>query len=73
MKVVHRTDTNYDALTTEICDTIVEYSALSPKDVTKVRRKALALSEKALWSHFIKYYHEAYDMALRKAAKRTDK
>lgn len=73
VKVVHRTDTNYDALTTEICDTIVEYSALSPKDVTKVRRKALALSEKALWSHFIKYYHEAYDMALRKAAKRTDK
>jgi len=31
------------------------------------------LSKKALWSEFIQYYHEAYDMALRKAEERCKK
>ena len=28
------------------------------------------IAEKALWKHFIKYYYEAYDVALRNAQKR---
>jgi hypothetical protein len=35
-----------------------------------VRRRASALSKKALWKHFITYYYIAYDKALRKANQR---
>jgi len=31
---------------------------------------AYEIAEKALWKHFIKYYYEAYDVALHNAQKR---
>jgi len=39
--------------------------------VTKIRANASDIAEKALWKHFIKYYYEAYDVALRKAQQRV--
>jgi len=41
--------------------------------VKKSRENAERLSRKALWSHFIKYYEEAYDIALEKAEHRKAK
>ena len=40
------------------------------KTIDKVRRNAAKLAEKALWKNFIKYYYEAYDIALRNAKAR---
>ena len=73
VKVIHRTDYNYSEVADVIKDTVAYFSALSQKEVDECRKKADALSKKALWSHFIDYYHEAYDMALRKAAERKEK
>lgn len=70
VKVIHRTDDNYDEVANQVCDTILQYAQLSKSDVDKARRNAAALSKKALWKKFIKYYEEAYDIALQKAAKR---
>ena len=54
-----------------IKDTIALYSRMTKKETDACRKKAEALSKHALWSEFIRYYHQAYDIALRKAEGRT--
>jgi glycosyltransferase involved in cell wall biosynthesis len=70
VKVIHRTDYNYSEVADVIKDTVAAFSAMSQKEVDECRKKADALSKKALWCNFIEYYHEAYDIALRKADER---
>ena len=72
VKVIHRTDYNYSEVADAIKDTVAAFSAMSQKEVDECRKKADALSKKALWSNFIEYYHEAYDIALRKAEERKN-
>ena len=71
VKVIHRTDYNYSEVADAIKDTVAEFSCMTDKQVEACRKKADALSKKALWSEFIKYYYEAYDIALQKAEKRS--
>lgn len=73
VKVIHRTDYNYSEVADAIKDTVAKYSAMPKNDVESCRRKADALSKKALWSEFIEYYYEAYDIASRKAQNRMNK
>ena len=73
VKVIHRTDYNYSEVADAIKDTVAEFSAMTKKQVADARSAAEKLSKKALWSEFIKYYHEAYDIALRKAEERSKK
>ena len=70
VKVIHRTDYNYSEVADAIKDTVAEFSAMTKKQVSDARSAAEKLSKKALWSEFIKYYHEAYDVALRRANER---
>jgi glycosyltransferase involved in cell wall biosynthesis len=70
VKVIHRTDYNYSEVADAIKDAVADFSAMTQKQVDDCRKKAEALSKKALWSHFIEYYHEAYDIALAKAEAR---
>jgi len=70
VKVIHRTDYNYSEVADAIKDAVAQFSSMSQKQVDSCRKKAEALSKKALWSEFIKYYDEAYDIALRKAEAR---
>ena len=70
VKVIHRTDYNYSEVADNIKDTVAEYSCMTKKQVDTCRKNADALSKKALWSEFIKYYYEAYDIALSKAEER---
>ena len=72
VKVLHRTDYNYSEVADGIKDTVVRYSNFNNLIVNKCRRNAEKLSPKALWSEFIRYYEQAYDIALRKAAVRND-
>ena len=70
VKVIHRTDYNYSEVADCIKDTVAEFSCMTKKQVEACRKQAEALSKKALWSEFIGYYEEAYDIALRKAEAR---
>ena len=70
VKVIHRTDYNYSEVADAIKDTVALFSGMTQKQVDECRKHADALSKKALWSEFIKYYYEAYDIALRKAEAR---
>ena len=71
VKVIHRTDYNYSEVADTIKDTVSTFSAMTKEEVAKARANADKLSKKALWSHFITYYYEAYDFAIRKAIQRT--
>ena len=73
VKVIHRTDYNYQEVAAAIKDTVVKYASLTDKEVKSCRSHADNLSRKALWSKFIAYYHEAYDFALRHTEARMDK
>ena len=72
VEVIPRNDYNFDEVADRICRTTVEYSAYDKKERDAIRHRAARLSEKALWKHFIKYYYDAYDIALRNAAKRLN-
>lgn len=70
VEVIHRSDYNYSEVANEIKDTVLAYAAKSEDEVRAIRKHAAVTAEKALWKHFIRYYYEAYDVALRHAAKR---
>ena len=70
VKVIHRTDYNYSEVADNIKDTVAEFSNMTKKQIDACRKNAGELSKKALWSEFIKYYYEAYDIALSKAEER---
>ena len=70
VKVIHRTDYNYSEVADAIKSTVLAYSSFTKQQVDASRKHASDLSKKALWSEFIKYYYEAYDLALRRAEER---
>ncbi len=71
VKVIERTDGNYNEAADKIRDIILKYSTLSEADRTEVGRRAMTLSKKALWKEFITYYNEAYSVALTKRNERN--
>ena len=70
VKVIHRSDYNYSEVADVIKDTISDFSGYTPGEIKQIRKRAEEMAEKALWKHFIAYYYEAYDIALRHAQKR---
>ena len=70
VEVIHRSDYNYSEVADAIKDTISDFSGKSEKEVNLMRKHAAQVAEQALWKHFIIYYYEAYDVALRHAAQR---
>ncbi len=72
VKVIHRTDYNYSEVADVIKDNVAYYSGLTDKEITTCRKAAEKLSKKALWSEFIQYYDQAYDIALEKKNKRMN-
>ena len=71
VRVIHRTDYNYSEVADYIKDTVAEFSTMSKTEVDACRKAAETLSKKALWKEFIKYYYEAYDIALKKVVARS--
>jgi len=70
VEVIHRTDYNYSEVADAIKDAVAKFSNMTIKEMEACRKKAEALSKRALWSEFIKFYDEAYDIALTKAENR---
>ena len=72
VRTIHRSDYNFDEVADNIRETIIDFANMDDKTVAQTRKNAAAVAEKALWKHFIKYYYEAYDVALSNARKRMD-
>lgn len=73
VQVLHRSDYNYSEVADGIKDTISGFSVKTAEEVNHCRERASHVAEQALWKHFITYYYEAYDVALRNAMKRQFK
>lgn len=70
VEVLHRSDYNYSEVADGIKDTIISFASKTEQDIKLIRKHAVQVAEQALWKHFIQYYYEAYDIALRNAEKR---
>lgn len=67
--VIKRTDNNFGEVSGEITQAIRRFATLSPNVVATIRKNATELSKRALWTHFIEYYKQAYNIALSKKHK----
>lgn len=63
--VVHRSDYNYFQVAEETKNYVLAFTKKPESEVKQIRKQATVIAEKALWKHFIEYYYEAYDVALR--------
>lgn len=70
VEVLHRSDYNYSEVADGIKDTIALFSDKTDAEIKEIRKRAGQVAEQALWKYFIRYYYEAYDIALRRARKR---
>lgn len=72
VEVIHRTDNNHDEVAQHIAKIILNFANLPTVEVNRIRKKAAALSKKALWSKFIQFYKQAYTHALLLADERKN-
>lgn len=61
---VKRTDSNYDEVVSDIAAELLQLMSDSPAQLAQISKAAMATAERADWSNFIKYYDEAYQIAL---------
>ncbi|MGL4491488.1 MAG: glycosyltransferase, partial [Tannerellaceae bacterium] len=66
--MIHRTDFNYNEAAIAISKELIELSKMSKGERTEIRKQCFALADQACWSHFIRYYLQAFDIALSKAS-----
>lgn len=63
--VLHRTDGNYFEVAKAMADVVENMLGMNAKARKAAQDGATALADKALWEHFIQYYYEAYDFAIK--------
>lgn len=63
VKVIARTDSNYNIAKESIAGSILELVELSDAELSEIRRKAMLTSSAADWKKFIEKYNEAYCVA----------
>lgn len=68
VSVINRTDFNYNEAAIAISKELIKLSKMSEGERTDIRKQCFALSDQACWSHFIRYYLQAFDIALSKAS-----
>jgi glycosyltransferase involved in cell wall biosynthesis len=66
VKVIHRTDSNWNEAAADISNQILKWVEMDFRQRETTREKAGKVAQKALWKHFIKYYLEAYNFAVEK-------
>ena len=64
VKVIARNDSNYNEALNEITSTLSHLMTIKPKEHKQLSKAALAASKAADWTSFIKFYDEAYSIAL---------
>ena len=72
VKVLHRTDSNYDETFRAIAMSMMNLYVMSDKDNRAIRNANRTTSKAASWDNFIVCYDEAYSHALDKAAQRMN-
>lgn len=63
--VIHRDDSNYHDAVHAVAKSLVEFSHHTPERRAMISCNARATAAMASWRHFIRYYNEAYEAAIR--------
>ncbi|MCM1521790.1 MAG: glycogen/starch synthase [Muribaculaceae bacterium] len=66
VNVIGRGDSNYADVVAGISRSLRYLTCASPRDIAKISQAARATATRASWGNFIKYYEEAYCIALSK-------
>ena len=69
VNVIGRGDSNYSGVVENVAHSIEYLTCVSDKESKKIQKAAMKTAAAASWANFIKYYEEAYDIALRKVKK----
>lgn len=72
VNVIGRGDSNYSNVVENIAHSIQYLTCASEKDIKKIHKAAMQTASEAAWAKFMRYYDEAYHLALEKAAKRME-
>ncbi len=70
--IIERTDDNEKKVVTEIRKFIRKYIGLSEGEIREARFKAHEISRIAMWHNLVKYYFDAYEIALAHSSERRD-
>ena len=62
---MHRTDSNYDSARMDIATYLMELMQAKPSKIKQISSAAIEASKKTDWTHFIEYYNQAFDKALK--------
>ncbi len=73
ISVIERGESNYSEVVDGVCEKIVEVSSLDKKGEKKYRDNAKSVSEIALWRNNLKFYKEAYSLAIERVIERKGK
>ena len=71
VEVINRTDSNYTEVVTNIANTLLDLIYTSELQIEKYSEAARKTAKLAAWSNFIKYYDEAYTIAIKTAEQRN--
>lgn len=69
--VVNRNDHNYYEASLTIKEDIERFAAMGAKEVEKTRSKAKKIADGCSWTKFVKYYEEAFKIALQEKKQNT--
>lgn len=72
VSVIQRTDHNDDEVVRNIADQILFYLNCTPQAMKDIRKTAMAIAEKALWTHLFANYEQTYEIALGKSGGRYE-
>lgn len=72
VSVIQRTDYNDDEVVKAIADQILFYLNCTEQAMSEIRKTAMAIAEKALWSHLFANYEKTYAIALGKSGNRYE-
>ncbi len=73
VNVISREDTNYSDSVADIANATIDYIGQDSLNRSEARHAAFLTAEKADWNFFIKYYDEAFKIAIERANKRINK
>ncbi|MDE5651412.1 MAG: glycosyl transferase, partial [Duncaniella sp.] len=66
VNVIGRGDSNYAGVVDNVAHSIEYLTCVDERESKKIHKAAMKTAAEASWANFIKYYEEAYDIALRK-------
>lgn len=71
LRVLKRTDGNYAEVQQELAQRLLRFSQHTPEEEKACRDDAAAMANIALWDNLLRYYLEAYSLALERASGRA--